>query len=60
MCVYIIYTVTGSDVYEVKPTEYLWQTSYDWTITSRVVIQFKERGSDQLVVTRHGEECLLW
>lgn len=41
-------------------TEYLWQTGYDWAIACRVVIEFKEGCSHQLVVTRNREEGLLW
>lgn len=42
-----------------KPTEYLRQTRYDWTIASGVIVEFKEGRSHQLVVSRYGEEGLL-
>lgn len=43
-----------------KSTEYLRETRDDRSVTSRVVIKFKERSCDKLVVPRHREESFLW
>ena len=48
-----------SDIDEVKSTEHLRQASYDWSIASGVVVEFKEWCSHQLVVSGYGEESLL-
>lgn len=48
-----------SNVYEVKVTEYLRQTSNHRSIASCIVVQFKEGCGHQLVVPWHGEQCLL-
>ena len=49
----------SSDVNEVKSTEHLRQTGYDWTVASGVIVEFEEGCGHQLVVSRHGEEGLL-
>ena len=54
------YELSCLDVYEMKSTEYLWQARYDWPIAGRVVVEFKERSSHQLVVSRDREEGFLW
>lgn len=41
-------------------TQDLRETGYDWAVASGVVVEFKERGSHQLVVTRDREQGLLW
>ena len=43
----------------VIPAECLWEAWNDWSISGRIVVQLKQRGSDQLVVTWDSEHCCL-